>query len=1042
MANTVKVGITAEDQGFKQSLSQMAASASQFAREIGASGKGVQSLNGSFRTAKKAVMDLSLAYSQLSDEAKNSDFGRELVAQIEQAKKAAAELQDLRGDISEQIKNMSSDTSSWDAMKEGIGAVGSAGTALIGIMSSLGGESETAAQTLKLMATAQATVNAVITVGNALQKQSALMTGISVIQTKAAAAAKALEAKATVGATAAQRVFNAVAKANPYVLLATAILAVGTALVGFATNAAEAKKKEEELQKETERLEAANESYGESVSSNSAEMIMKITALSEAIKKEGKSQEEKNQIYEAAKPILEAVGIKVNDYNDVENALKNNTPKIVESLLKRAEAMAYYYQAIERTKDAIKSFEAQRNNIAESAKLVGTVKDIEDWKKLNVPKEYLTRQQGEKVTRYNARTGEAIEYNAASNNYMLTSEGYARWQADQQKKQDALLEKVRKQNAEDFKKAMENEDAYKAIMGSLSTGTKTPKRTSRKSSGGGTEKPQTQVEKLNKALEEQAKKLQNINKENDKDGTKRKEIYATMLKINQQLEQYYDVDDKGFEQLKKILKEELTLVENNSEEWDEINEKIKEANIERIGQLGNTPDDLKEMLKLLEENRNMVDQGTEEWNNYTTMINKTREALSKLDSTHIEGSLGFIQDMISELEDIRLNVNLNTEEGQKQLVELTKQIAALTGEEQIISIMFDTFSFDNFSHKYDSLFKKFEGNVEITPVIKKQMLSDASDEINTQLEALGSGIIDFNTFKSRWDEITSYIESKGIDTSQLKQAVLTGITSATQDALSTFGNDNDVKAFVDSLKTVKSNMLSIGATSREVFDVMYNEGMNAFNNLQQQYDSGLINADTFRDKCKELAEILKQELGIEVEITPTINEPAWKKHVDGAADALSSLSDAMGSIASATEDEGLQVAAIITKAIANVALGASAAIANAGKSGNPWVWIGFAAAATAEMAAMIASIHSATGMAEGGIVQGSTTMGDRIVTRLNAGEMVLNRKQQSNLFNALDNGISESRNDGPSVSTVKIKGDDIYLSMHNYYKRTKKSPFE
>ena len=215
--------------------------------------------------------------------------------------------------------------------------------------------------------------------------------------------------------------------------------------------------------------------------------------------------------------------------------------------------------------------------------------------------------------------------------------------------------------------------------------------------------------------------------------------------------------------------------------------------------------------------------------------------------------------------------------------------------------------------------------------------------------------------------------------------------------------------------------------------------MNAFNDLQTQYDEGLIDEEEFRNKCKKLAEILKQELGIEIEVEPKIDEPKWKQHVDGAADTLSSLGDAMGSIASATEDEGLQVASIIAKAIANIALGASAAIAKAGtQSGNPWVWIGFAAAATAEMAAAIASIHSATGMAEGGIVQGSTTMGDKIVTRLNAGEMVLNRKQQSNLFNALDNGISESRNDGPQVSTVRIKGSDLYLALKNYGKVTNK----
>jgi len=52
---------------------------------------------------------------------------------------------------------------------------------------------------------------------------------------------------ATGAATVAQKIFNAVAKANPYVLLATAVLGVATALYAFSSSTDKATQKEKEL---------------------------------------------------------------------------------------------------------------------------------------------------------------------------------------------------------------------------------------------------------------------------------------------------------------------------------------------------------------------------------------------------------------------------------------------------------------------------------------------------------------------------------------------------------------------------------------------------------------------------------------------------------------------------------------------------------------------------------------------------------------------------------------------------------------------------
>ncbi|MFK2394780.1 hypothetical protein ACIXOK_02805 [Bacteroides fragilis] len=65
------------------------------------------------------------------------------------------------------------------------------------------------------------------------------MDSVRTTQIKAKTAAEALSTKGTIAATAAQKVFNVVASANPYVLLATALVTVVGALYLFATRAGE-----------------------------------------------------------------------------------------------------------------------------------------------------------------------------------------------------------------------------------------------------------------------------------------------------------------------------------------------------------------------------------------------------------------------------------------------------------------------------------------------------------------------------------------------------------------------------------------------------------------------------------------------------------------------------------------------------------------------------------------------------------------------------------------------------------------------------------
>ena len=113
-------------------------------------------------------------------------------------------------------------------------------------------------------------------------------------------------------------------------------------------------------------------------------------------------------------------------------------------------------------------------------------------------------------------------------------------------------------------------------------------------------------------------------------------------------------------------------------------------------------------------------------------------------------------------------------------------------------------------------------------------------------------------------------------------------------------------------------------------------------------------------------------------------------------------------------------------------------------AGIPYVGI---ALGLAGVAAIIAAMSSMPKYATGGIVPGTSFTGDKVPALLNSGEMILNGSQQSNLFRMLNSGLygSLSQKIAPSgnddirlYSDVEIKGDRIFLALHNHIKKTGK----
>lgn len=146
-------------------------------------------------------------------------------------------------------------------------------------------------------------------------------------------------------------------------------------------------------------------------------------------------------------------------------------------------------------------------------------------------------------------------------------------------------------------------------------------------------------------------------------------------------------------------------------------------------------------------------------------------------------------------------------------------------------------------------------------------------------------------------------------------------------------------------------------------------------------------------------------------------------------ETLNSFSSAFSTLGNAFDSEGLNIAGIITQAIANIIKGYSAASAQAATAG-PMAWAAFSVAGLAQMSSVIAQIHSLTGYAEGGIIGGNSYTGDRVLARVNSGEMILNHAQQARLFDMINMGSV-----GGGEVEFKIKGQELVGVLNNYNRK-------
>ena len=180
--------------------------------------------------------------------------GKQGTAEYQQLSKETAILRDAVIDATAEITRMASDTSNLDAVLSFAAGASGGFAAFTGAMELFGSESEEVQEAQKKLQAAIAITTGIQAIQNAVQKQSAIMLGISRLQMAALSKAQIYNrlvtmqgTKATLAATIAQKAFNLIAAANPYVLLALALVTVVGALVLFASNTDKSAKNQQKL---------------------------------------------------------------------------------------------------------------------------------------------------------------------------------------------------------------------------------------------------------------------------------------------------------------------------------------------------------------------------------------------------------------------------------------------------------------------------------------------------------------------------------------------------------------------------------------------------------------------------------------------------------------------------------------------------------------------------------------------------------------------------------------------------------------------------
>ena len=913
----------------------------------------------------KQLTDLTVNYRSLSDEEKQSEFGVALAQRIDELTAKASMFKDAMLDVQQSITESASDTANWDAFQQLVDVSTSALQSFTGVAGLSEDSVEELTRTIAAMQTIGAASNTVIKIGNALQKQSALMLGV--LRTQELAAATAIKLKtaaevkgkaATVAATAAQKALNTVAKANPYVLLASAVIALGTALFAFA------KKSNEATKAEKARKEAAEEA-AESIKdarSKEAKSVGEVTAKYRILQIEYSKLDQNDKItwIKDNATAFDNLGLKINNVNDADQVFVTQSAKVIAALQARAKAEALE----EKYKEEVIKAEEKKAEVVRKTAKEGDRFFTADGK---VPEPLKEAGLTEKELKYEWGGGQS-----GAGTYILTPEATKKLQEYYDTQYDVAV-----------KAADESTSYWENRM----------------------------VEAANEAAKA-AKEIEGlITKPTNGNSVSTKSSSSSKTSDND------DIFDSGSliaaQKTVTDLQDKLNRMSPDDKAFDKVKADLKAAEkiVEDIKKKMSDPDAAK------------------------TLVEQYDEASKK------------INDIVKEY-----NIGIIDEETAK------KQIEAINAELQKLGLKPIEIKVKN--GKWDGVF-----DIDIDTKNLIEQYDDAVKKINDIVKSYNIGIIDEEKAKAQIEAINAELKKLGLKPIDIKLNPKGKWDGA-------FDKDNDTKTAVDSVVQAYSLKLIDKDYAKEAIDAINVERINAnlppihlnldvegvkegISQAMQMFDavSSLGNVvssiNSVYESFKNLSDAMDEaengwerfmvgfEAGMQImsvftTVLGTINTLMTTFQTIQELVTAAKIKDAAASSVQTAADEAA-AAATMTKAGANMAETAT----GAGKAVSwlPIVGPILAIAAIGAIMGVMLGVMSKSKFANGGIVSNASKIGDFNIARVNGGEMILNNRQQANLFNMLDHNRIDKTSTSPQNVSFRIQGDTLVGVIDNYNKK-------
>lgn len=465
-----------------------------------------------------------------------------------------------------------------------------------------------------------------------------------------------------------------------------------------------------------------------------------------------------------------------------------------------------------------------------------------------------------------------------------------------------------------------------------------------------------------------------------------------------------------------VLSEKLKKCVPNSESYKEV-ESLLEKWKDKLSMVGfdanaKTIKGMSDNIQILSDKLQNLDPNTDAFKETTNLIESWQTKLDDINNNGFKDSAKSIKDINNNIQILNYRLD-KTVPRTDEWFQITKQIK----QQKELLNTFAKGSIADLNNQIDEISEQLQNeNLTVDARVKlettKKELQDAIDTIS-----------DTTTIKIKKLDFSTQDKVKSYDNAQ------TNISSVT--------NQHNIglidKQAADSqIADINKQLQALGLKPIKVhIETDFEKDFADFRNNANDIIGGLEGIGNVVNSIESLSNALAN------------GADAWTVFmgvVDTATTILQTVGSVMTAVNTITELLGATTAATaaidtaatsqeVANSQAKVAANSAEAISSATKEGSKMPFPLNIAAIAAGIAAVVAGIAMIGSFADGGVIGGNSFHGDNMFARVNAGEMILNNKQQGNLFRLLDGGGVASNTGTP---TVKIKGSDLYVALNNY----------